>query len=361
MDFIEEMKRLASRIDRQGSSVLTEQACKMAFVVPFIRALGYDETDPDVVVPELTADVGVKKGEKVDFAIKVDGKIAILIECKGFRANLAQVHHSQLFRYFTVTEARVGILTNGIEYWFYSDLDAPNRMDEKPFFMFNVLSHRADDVAQVQRFANGSFDLDAIVASASTLKYGSAIKAELLKEIESPTEEMIRLLVTRVVPTRFTQKVRDDFAPLVQAAFRDVVRERVNDRLTSALEATSTPPAITSVAAAAAEESAEEVVTTAEEYEGFHIIKAIIRNVVKADRVFLRDAKSYCAILLDDNNRKPLARLHFNAKSVWYLTLFDGEKEDKIRIDSLDDLYGYQDRLRATAASYDQAKVLTPV
>lgn len=359
MDFNEEMKKLAGRIDRQGSSVVTEQACKMAFVVPLIRALGYDETDPDIVVPELTADVGVKKGEKVDFAIKVDGKIAILIECKGFRANLAQVHHSQLYRYFTVTDARFGILTNGIDYWFYSDLDAPNRMDEKPFFKFNVLNHRADDVVQMQRFASGAFDVDAIVASAGTLKYGAAIKAELLKEIESPSEDMIRLLVTRVVPTRFTQKVRDDFAPLVQAAFRDVVRERVNDRLTSALEATGAP-AIATAAAAVAEEAGEEVVTTDQEYEGFHIIKAIVRNVVKADRVFLRDAKSYCAILLDDNNRKPLARLHLNAKSVWYLTLFDGGKEEKVKIESLDDLYTYQERLRATAASYDQTRELAP-
>ncbi|WP_162937467.1 type I restriction enzyme HsdR N-terminal domain-containing protein [Indioceanicola profundi] len=338
MDTVEKIKALAGRIEKQKESVLTEEACKTAFVMPFLSALGYDVFDPGVVVPEFTADVGTKKGEKVGYAIKIGGSISILIECKGCGANLAGAHMSQLYRYFSVTESRFAILTNGIDYWFYTDLDAPNKMDQRPFFQFNVLDHRASDLTELQKFAFSSFDVDVILSTASNLKYSSAIKMELMKEFDAPSEEIIRMLVGRVFDGRYTQKVRDDFAPLVASAFNDAIRDLVSQRLTSALEATGAAPTSrtistpTSSPAVAPTEVDPEIVTTEEELEGFHIIKAVVRSVIKADRVVMRDAKSYCAILVDDNNRRPLARLHFNSKSVRYITIFGPDKsEDKIR------------------------------
>ena len=367
MDLDDKLKALAARIEKQRESVLTEEACKTAFVMPFLSALGYDVFDPHIVIPEFTADIGMKKGEKVDYAIRVNDKTAILIECKGCGVNLAQSHMSQLYRYFGVTEARFAVLTNGIEYRFFSDLDEPNKMDQRPFFIFNILDHRLGDAGELQKFTAEAFDIDTILSTASNLKYSSAIKTELLKEFDAPSEEMIRLLVSRVFEGRFTQKVRDDFAPLVIAAFKDAIRDRVSDRLVTALEATtgtiSAPlqvgtPATAPVIVVDTPESTDDVVTTEEETEAFHIVRAIVRSVVKSDRVTMRDAKSYCAILLDNNNRKPLARLHFNSKSVWYLSLFDKDKqEEKIRIDSLDDIYAYSERLRTTAALYESAKV----
>lgn len=374
MELIEKVKALAARIEKQRASVQTEEAAKTAFVMPFLQSLGYDIFDPHVVVPEFIADVGLKKGEKVDYAIKVNDKIAILIECKGCGVNLGQTQMSQLYRYFHVTEARFAILTNGIEYWFYTDLDEPNKMDQRPFFRFNMLDHRSDDVGELQKFTSDAFDVAAILSTASNLKYSSAIKAELLKEFDNPSDEMIRLLVSRVFEGNITAKVKGDFAPLVAAAFRDAIRDRVSDRLVTALEVTSgaaagltvsipssTPTAPTTPPTAGAEDG-EDVVTTEEEIEGYHIVKAIVRSEVKADRVTMRDAKSYCAILLDDNNRKPLIRMHFNSKSVKYISLFDADKNgEKIKIDSLDDIYTYAERLKVTAASYDKAKIAAPV
>lgn len=362
MELADKIRALASRVEKQKDSVQTEEACKTAFVMPFLNTLGYDVFNPDVVIPEFTADVGVKKGEKVDYAIKVNGKVAILVECKGCGANLRQVHMSQLFRYFSVTEARFAMLTNGIEYWFYSDLDEPNKMDQRPFFQFNVLDHRPHQIVELQKFTSDSFDVDAILSTASNLKYSNAIKAELLKEVQAPSEDMIRLLAARVYEGRFTQKIRDEFTPIVAAAFRDAIRDAVSERLTTALEVTtatpgvigrvSAPPTPDATSQPAADSPEGDIVTTEDEMEGFHIIKAIVRSVVKADRIVMRDAKSYCAILLDDNNRKPIARLHLNSKSARYVSLFKGKEEEKIRIESLDDIYAYADRLRQTAASY---------
>lgn len=374
MELIEKVRALAARIEKQRASVQTEEAAKTAFVMPFLQSLGYDVFDPHVVVPEFIADVGLKKGEKVDYAIKVNDKIAILIECKGCGVNLGQTQMSQLYRYFHVTEARFAILTNGIEYWFYTDLDEPNKMDQRPFFRFNMLDHRSDDVGELQKFTSDAFDVAAILSTASNLKYSSAIKAELLKEFDNPSDEMIRLLVSRVFEGNITAKVKVDFAPLVAAAFRDAIRDRVSDRLVTALEVTSgaaagltvsipsTTPTAPAAPPTATAEDGEEIVTTEEELEGYHIVKAIVRSEVKADRVTMRDAKSYCAILLDDNNRKPLIRMHFNSKSVKYISLFDSDKNgEKIKIESLDDIYTYAERLRVTAASYDKTKIAAPV
>ena len=135
MDFADQITALASRIHKQLDHIQTEEATKNALILPFINALGYNVFDPTEVVPEFTADVGIKKGEKVDYAIKLDGKVIMLFECKQVGAALSRAHASQLFRYFTVTEARVGVLTNGVTYLFFSDLEEPNKMDERPFLL----------------------------------------------------------------------------------------------------------------------------------------------------------------------------------------------------------------------------------
>lgn len=364
MDNLDGIKRLSLRIEKQKASALTEEATKTAFILPFLQELGYDIFDPHIVIPEFTADIGIKKGEKVDYAIKINDKIAILIECKACNVSLGQAQVSQLSRYFHVTEARFSILTNGIEYWFYTDIDEPNKMDTRPFFLFNILDHRPDDLIELQKFTHKSFDINTILSTASNLKYLSALKAEILREFDGPSDEMVRLLVGRIFDGNITQKIRNDFLPIVASAFKDAVRDRVSDRLVTALEVTSTinqngslnsTPNLSNVQNLKTpdEQEKEETITTQDEIEAFHIVKAIARSVVKPDRIFMRDGKSYCAILLDDNNRKPLSRLYFNAKSVKYISLFDQQKnEERIKIESIDDIYSYADRISKTAKMY---------
>ncbi len=127
MDFIDHIHSLATKVQRQRGHIQTEEATKNAFVLPFIGALGYDVFDPTEVVPEFTADVGIKKGEKVDYAILQEGKPILLFECKQCGVDLDASHASQLYRYFSVTEARIAVLTNGLMYRFYTDLENPNQ------------------------------------------------------------------------------------------------------------------------------------------------------------------------------------------------------------------------------------------
>jgi predicted type IV restriction endonuclease len=138
MDLIDQLRGLSSRIATTKSLIQTEEATKNAMVMPFIQILGYNVFDPLEVTPELIADVGTKKGEKVDYAILKDGKPIILFECKKAGSDLHINHAGQLFRYFHVTAARFGVLTNGLVYRFFTDLEQPNKMDEKAFFEFSI-------------------------------------------------------------------------------------------------------------------------------------------------------------------------------------------------------------------------------
>ena len=129
-----------------------------ALIMPFISALGYNVFDPTEVVPEFTADVGTKKGEKVDYVIMREGKPdPILIEAKAATCNLDDAHCSQLYRYFSVTDARFGVLTNGIHYRFFSDLEAPNKLDVRPFLEVDMRSLTDNVVDELEEVRQGVF------------------------------------------------------------------------------------------------------------------------------------------------------------------------------------------------------------
>lgn len=328
--------------------------------MPFLSALGYDVFDPHTVVPEFTADVGVKKNEKVDCAIKIDGSVVMLVECKPCKSQLSTQHISQLYRYFSVTESRFSMLTNGIVYWFFTDLDQTNKMDAKPFFEFDMLNHRPAQLDELKKFTSSNFNIPSILETASDLKYGSLLMREIAAEIDAPSDEIMRLLIGRIYEGKITANVLAKFAPLVQKAMKDTVRELVNQRLSSAMDDTA-KQALPAMATDSGENTPEpqqdpstpdDIVTSQEEIDGYHIVRAIVREVVKVERVVMRDAKSYCAILLDDNNRKPICRLHLN-RGVKYLGLFDADKvEERVKIDSLDDIFVHAERLKQTVGYY---------
>lgn len=336
MELEAKLAELAKTVRDHREVLATEEAAKNALVMPFIQALGYNVFNPGEVIPEFTCDVGTKKGEKVDYAVCSGGDVILLIECKPSHSDLNINHASQLFRYFSVTETRVAILTNGVIYKFFSDTDMPNRMDQRPFFTLNLEAIRKADIRTLEGFCKGSFDVDKIVQEAGKLKLESLVYKELEKEIVEPSEEFIRLIAGRVSPGRFTANVRETFASLIVNSMSALIRDRVNARLTSALNN-------------GGEESEEvegesqgDVVTTDEEREGFNIVRAIGARKVDPKRIVMRDAKSYCAVLLDDNNRKTLARLHFNSATSRHFGTFSGKEETRYAVDAPVDIYKHE-------------------
>jgi hypothetical protein len=359
MDLIDRLRDLAARANRLAANIQTEEACKNAFIMPMLGALGYDVFNPEEVVPEFIADVGIKKGEKVDYAVRKDGKVIMLLECKWNGKALVIEHASQLFRYFAVTEARCAILTNGLVYQFYTDIDEPNKMDKHPFFVFNLLDFNESHADELRKFTREAFDIGNVIGAAGTLKYTNQVKKILAEELAKPSDEFVRLFASRIYDGRMTQAVREQFEGIVQRSFVDFIRERISDRLKNALREDALPGALIdplpdgrALSASAPAEEVADIVTTDEEREGYNIIRAILREVVDAKRVVMRDAKSYCAIILDDNNRKPIARLHFNAQSKRYVGLFTDKVEERVEISSLDDIFALAPRLKATVAEY---------
>ena len=355
MDLIDRIKDLAARIPKQMDHIQTEEATKNAFIMPFLSALGYDVFNPMEVIPEYTADIGTKKGEKVDYVIKKDDEIIILIECKWSGIDLHQNHASQLYRYFSTTAARFCILTNGIVYEFYSDIDEPNKMDSKPFFEFNILDFEDHQINELKKFTKSAFSLEDILTTASTLKYTGAIKKILEQELENPSEEFVRFFASRIYDGRLTQSVLEQFRQIVKKAREQFINEKINDRLKSALSTNEDKKEEISEVVETIDSSPKNdgIETTEEEIEGYNIIKAILRNVVDVKRVVMRDTKSYCGILLDDNNRKPICRLHFN-HSRKYLGLIANKQEERVEIESLDDIFKYTDKLRAVIGEYSE-------
>lgn len=329
MGFIEKLMLLADKIKQQGNAIQTEEATKTAFIMPFIHSvLGYDVFNPEEVTPEYVCDVGTKKGEKIDYAILRDGEVQILFECKKMSEPLNLNHAGQLFRYFHVTSARIAVLTNGQVYQFYTDLDAPNRMDEKPFLVLDLCDIDDYVVPELVKITKTDFDVDSVVSAAGELKYVSQIKRVIATQFSTPEDEFVKFIASRVYDGIVTQKVREQFAGLTRKAASQYLNDRINERLKSAMSSGVVVPETAEDREPPVEETVvdpDSVVTTEEELEGFHIVKAIIRSVVDVKRITMRDTKSYCGILLDDNNRKPVCRLHFN-RAQKYIGVFDKEK-----------------------------------
>ena len=348
-----EIQKLRSKAEKP-EQLLTEEATKFALVMPVIMALGYNVFDHTVVVPEFTADVGIKKGEKVDFVIKIASKISILIEAKSANSDLGGAHASQLYRYFSVTDARFGCLTNGIQWWFFTDLDATNKMDAKPFFRFDIRNYDASDLAELSKFSAQNFSIDGILSAASDLKYRSMIVDQVRIEMSNPSDELVRMIGKRVYQGNLTNEVRARFTNLLSESFRDVVREQVRFSLNNALASSSVENSQLTTQADH-QEIVNDIGPTEEEFEGHKIIRAITAQIIDSMRVTIRDAASYCAILLDDNNRRPIARLYLEGKKK-RIGLFKNKVEERLEISRVEDIYKMTARIIETIQEYENGK-----
>jgi predicted type IV restriction endonuclease len=359
MDFKDEIKAFGDRAEKLKSQISTEEATKNAFIMPFIKALGYDVFNPLEVVPEFVADIGIKKGEKVDYAILRDGQPSILVECKHWSENL-DVHNSQLFRYFHTTKAKFGILSNGIIYRFYTDLVEANKMDEKPFLEFNVTDIKDNQIEELKKFHKSYFDVDNIVNTASELKYMTELKAAIHTEFQTPTENFVRHFGKQIYSGVLTAKVMEQFTALTKKSIQQYINDIITERLKSALkkenEGEQISPEQEIAMATVLEKTESKIETTDEEMEAFLIVKTVLRQKINASRVAYRDNQSYFAILLDDNNRKTICRLYLNGQKKYFAIIDEQKKEVKTEIATIDDIFNFAETLNKIVAEFDGEK-----
>lgn len=347
MDIKNNLLDLAKRVPSLKSMTTTEEATKNAFVMPFLQILGYNVFNPAEIVPEFTSDVGTKKGEKVDYAIIHNGSPTVIIECKHWQEDLKN-HDNQLVRYFSVSTVRFGILTNGIEYRFYTDLDKPNIMDEKPFFEFSLENLKDSSFSGINKFLKEGFDLNTILDDASVLKYSSQIKMAFSEILDVPSDEFIKVLTNGFYKGKFTQKVLEDFRSIVKKSTSQYISEKIQDRLEKALNSQKEEAKDQEISV----EKVSEIISTEDEIFGFQIIKAIGAQATDPSRIYDRDTKSYFGVLFDDNNRKPIARLHFNGNNKYLETFAIDKTSERHLIENVNEIYSYADNITAIIKSY---------
>lgn len=352
MEFKGQIKQLGESVAKNKDYIKTEEATKNALVIPLIQILGYDPTNPREVVPEFNADYGAKNIEKVDFAILKDSQPILVIECKHISESLIK-HYTQTHKYFHMTSSRIGILTNGIHYNFFSDLDNPNKMDEAPFLSFDITSMTEQDIMELAKFRKNVFNVDAILDAAQELKYSNAIKNLLRSEFSEPTVDFIKYFVNQIYQGRLSGKKMNQFTEIFKKSFERAFTEIINEKNATIKIKTQTD----TNSDAKIIQNENKINTTEEEINGFYIIKSMLRTKIDPGRIFYRDVQSYFSVILDDKISKPVCRLWLNNPSKKYIGLLDKDnKEIKKEIASLDDIYKYSEELITKIDFYENEK-----
>lgn len=300
MALIDKLTDFSRRIEQIKENISTEEATKTSIILPFFQILGYDVFNPCEFVPEYTADAGIKKGEKVDYAIVIDGEPLMLIEAKSANTVLTQKHTSQLMRYFSVTNAKFGILTNGITYQFYSDLEEPNKMDAMPFLKFDILKLKKETVRELEQFQKSEFDVRSILDSASDLKYMTVIKNMISEQLQDPSDQFVRAFVNkRVYSGQKTRAVLDKFRLIIRRAFDEYINDVISERISNVISPDNVQVSV--------EEDKGVPVITPEEKEVLDFVKRILKNEAGIE---YRKTSRYAYMQFGKLSTKWICRVH---------------------------------------------------
>lgn len=353
------LQELVGRIKLYRDKITTEEATKNSLIVPLFEILGYDIRNPLEFIPEYVADVGIKKGEKVDYAIIINDKPQILIEAKWVGDKLVK-HDTQLIRYFSATKAKIAILTNGIQYKFFTDLDESNKMDEKPFLELDLLNLSEANIIELKKFIKNDFDINKILLSAEELKYANEVKKFLLAEVfKEQGSSFVEFVMGQTYEKRKSQSWKNKMTAIIKNTFSDVVEEVISKRIGDTRVGKVIPVEESISVISEKSETKEEnqnhvpkIVTTDEELEGYAIICDILDNMIRTDKITYKDTVNYFAVLLENNSQKWICRLYFNShqKSISIPVInSEGKSENSINIDDVNDIYTYRNEIKKIA------------
>lgn len=362
MGFKDDLMKLSAQVEERKEFVTNEETAKHSLIMPFLQVMGFDVFNPVEVRPEYDADFGKKKGEKVDYAVFKDGSPIMFIEAKSLTEKLDN-HDSQLARYFNATPGvKLAVITNGVDYKFFTDLNTSNIMDDSPFLQICLTDLTDSDVYVLSRFKKDAFDTQEIVSFAEELIYTSNLNTKLAEIFKDPPDEFIRFLLRGITETKITQNVIERFRPIVKRSIQNVIvnivgeslqsRQAVQDQIEAAA-ALETP----SNDNHGQEESEKHVVTTEEELRGFAIVQDILSSAgLDTSEVSCKDTLSYFGIhfrntwswfvrLLFDTSKKqvvvrlPLERIHTVPCELEITESSMSENAVRIYIQSVEDIY----------------------
>jgi len=370
MEFVEQVKAFASTIQSRLDKAKTEQATDHYLIMPFIsQILGYNPFNPDEVVPQFDANVGPATNYKLDYAILQDGKPIILIECKCYGTDLskgeASREWSQLFSYYIATDARIGVLTNGVVYKFYADLEKPNKMDSTPFLEIDLLNFNESAIKGLENLTKKSFNPGEVIETASKLKYVGGIKALLKQQFQEPSDDFTKFFFRELCSgNNFVGQFKEDFLGYTRRAMQEFIREEIDSLLDVATGKTQPISEAQETELEDSPDSSElsndtkKTEFTEDEREGFYILRSILRQTIHPSRITHKDTQGHCNVLLDGNGWRQIVRFYFNNPKNKRLEIYsmseDGEKiSEKVQIEDLNDIYQYADKFKAIVLAYE--------
>lgn len=358
MDFKDMILQIGQKIDKLKDNLQTEEATKNALIMPMLTALGYNVFDPTEVLPEYTCDIGTKKGEKIDYAILKDGEPVILIECKHWAQDLS-LYDNQLLRYFGVSTAKFGVLTNGILWRFYTDIEKPNQMDTVPFLEVNLLALKDPQIEELKKFHKSYFNVETVLSTANELKYLGELRTVVQSELTDPSPDFTRYIVKQLYTGVATQRVIEEFRPLLKRSISLYINDIIADRLKVAMKESEPAEKAAEATTEEIEDSVPDdgVLTTEEELDGYHICRAILSEYINPDRISYKDTKNYFAIILDGKVTQTVCRLRFNYRDIRRISFITEDKlEENVDLlnGDLSDIYNYRNKLIEIAKRYDK-------
>ena len=324
MEFKDIILQHINLIKKYENENFIEEQTKMYLIAPFLNLMGYNVFNPDDVISEYVADIGNKKGEKVDYALKINGNIEVLIETKAINDPLDN-HDIQLQRYFNVTKAKIGILTNGIIYKFFTDLEAKNTYNKE-----NILN------------------------SAENLKYSNNIKVFLDRQLDNPDDEFIKLIGKEIYDGRLTQNKLNDLKLVFKNAFKTFINDFARKKFESALieENVNSNEIENNEINKENNEKNYNIITTEEELEAFYILKSILRKYIEPNRIGYKDTLSYFSVIIDEKVSKWICRLKLTENKLEFIVPkidYSNENRRKLEIKKtitqLEDIYNLEEEL----------------
>lgn len=229
MNLKETLEMLNTVVLENTELIKNEESTKQFLILPFIKGLGYDTYSPKEVTPEFTADFH-KKNEKVDYAISLNGQPRIFVEAKSMHSKIIK-NAPQLSRYFsTFPSVKLGILTNGIEYRFFTDLNNANIMDNKPFFIFDITNYTEEDFEHLTKFSKNLYDEETIKSLAESLIYFQSFKSVIKEIFESPSDDFIKFVIKERFKFKVTQQFINTSRPIIQKSIQEAIAEVISEK-----------------------------------------------------------------------------------------------------------------------------------
>lgn len=320
---ISQLKKLLDNFKlNEAIELCTNEAQTRKFLIePFFHFLNYESNN---LIPEYAADFGERVSQKIDYAILLNKKDTILVEAKKYNSKLTDKEAGQLNGYFNNTKnSKIAILTNGIEYRFYSDVVEPNIIDNKPFFIFNMTSYLDVDLEMLIRFDKRYIKIIDIVKSAQEVVFIESFENAFFKEINAPSKDLLKIIHKNMTfATKFNDETQGKMINLINSSFLKCVYDKK-----VLLEASS---------------NSQGVITTELEIQAYHIIRTILiqNKKIPKERIGYRDFKSFFNICIDDSSKKVICKLVFTDK----LMKINIENNEYI-LDHIDDLLKYKNEL----------------